>query len=191
MEHLGLLEDSQGGFRPGLQMQTSILKLTYAIEEARRSKAVTLEHGSRCALRAARQHGCKLLGGPSKDSLSPSLFVFFLNLCLRHLGTAGVGVVHACGVCRNAACFTDDLALMATSIRDMNKLLAKVSEFAAWAGMELCVHKCKVASYDFGKQVELNTRLVRYNGQRLSPLSAEEAVRYLGLRLTVTGDTSA
>eukprot|EP00961_Rhodomonas_salina_P142314 1916562-Rhodomonas_salina.2 len=38
MEHLGLLEDSQGGFRPGLQTQTSILKLTYAIEEARQCK---------------------------------------------------------------------------------------------------------------------------------------------------------
>eukprot|EP00961_Rhodomonas_salina_P059466 798678-Rhodomonas_salina.1 len=38
MEHIGLLEDSQGGFRPGLQTQTSILKLTYAIEEARRRK---------------------------------------------------------------------------------------------------------------------------------------------------------
>eukprot|EP00961_Rhodomonas_salina_P105349 1418703-Rhodomonas_salina.1 len=38
MEHLGLLEDSQGGFQPGLQTQTSILKLTYAIEEARRCK---------------------------------------------------------------------------------------------------------------------------------------------------------
>ena len=73
----------------------------------------------------------------------------------------------------------------------MNKLLAKVSEFAAWAGMELCVHKCEVAAYDFGRQTELNTRKVRYNGQRLSHLSAQDAVRYLGLRLTVTGDTSA
>eukprot|EP00961_Rhodomonas_salina_P030957 416490-Rhodomonas_salina.1 len=37
MEHLGLLEDSQGGFRPALQTQTSILKLTYAVEEASRT----------------------------------------------------------------------------------------------------------------------------------------------------------
>eukprot|EP00961_Rhodomonas_salina_P235182 3178913-Rhodomonas_salina.4 len=38
MEHLGLLEASQGCFRPRLQTQTSILKLTYAIEEARHTK---------------------------------------------------------------------------------------------------------------------------------------------------------
>eukprot|EP00961_Rhodomonas_salina_P235181 3178913-Rhodomonas_salina.3 len=80
---------------------------------------------------------------------------------------------------------------MAKSICDMNKLLAKVLEIAAWAGMELCVHKCEVAAYDFGKQTELNTRKVRYNGQRLVHLSAGAAVCYLGLRLTVQGDTSA
>eukprot|EP00961_Rhodomonas_salina_P189778 2560360-Rhodomonas_salina.1 len=57
--------------------------------------------------------------------------------------------------------------------------------------MELCVHKCEVAAYDFGKQAELNTHKVRYNGQRLAHLSADAAVRYLGLRLTVQGDTLA
>eukprot|EP00961_Rhodomonas_salina_P128087 1726420-Rhodomonas_salina.1 len=57
--------------------------------------------------------------------------------------------------------------------------------------MDLCVHKCEIAAYDFGKQAELNTRKVRYNGQRLSHLPAEAAVRYLGLRLNVMGDTSA
>eukprot|EP00961_Rhodomonas_salina_P046899 629524-Rhodomonas_salina.3 len=99
-------------------------------------------------------------GSPQGDSLSPSLFVFFLNLCLRHLGTAGVGFVHACGVNRNATYFADDLALIATSLSDMNKLLAKVSEFAAWAGMDLCVHKCEVAAFDFRTQRDLNTRKV-------------------------------
>eukprot|EP00961_Rhodomonas_salina_P027576 372724-Rhodomonas_salina.1 len=38
MEHLGLLEGSQGGFRPGMQTQTSIVKLVYAIDEARQRK---------------------------------------------------------------------------------------------------------------------------------------------------------
>eukprot|EP00961_Rhodomonas_salina_P056195 755026-Rhodomonas_salina.1 len=57
--------------------------------------------------------------------------------------------------------------------------------------MELCVHKCEVAAYDFRTESELNTRRVPYNGQRLTPLSAEQAVRYLGLRLSVQGNTSA
>eukprot|EP00961_Rhodomonas_salina_P267952 3620476-Rhodomonas_salina.2 len=129
-------------------------------------------------------------GSPQGDSLSPSLFVFFLNLRLHHLGTAGVGITHACGVLQNSTCFADDLALLATSIRDMNKLLAKVSEFAAWAGMELCVHKCEVAAYDFGTQTELNTHKIQYNGQRLAHLSADAEVQYLWLCLTITGDTS-
>lgn len=73
----------------------------------------------------------------------------------------------------------------------MNKLLAKVSEFTAWAGMELCVHKCEVAAYDFGMQTELYTCKVCYNWQRLAHLLADAAVRFLWLSLTVTGDTSA
>eukprot|EP00961_Rhodomonas_salina_P113950 1532657-Rhodomonas_salina.2 len=38
MEHLGMLELAQGGFRPGMQTQASILLLQYAIEEARATK---------------------------------------------------------------------------------------------------------------------------------------------------------
>eukprot|EP00961_Rhodomonas_salina_P212046 2863151-Rhodomonas_salina.1 len=82
MEHLGLLEASQGGFRPGLQTQTSILKLTYDIEEARRRKGtfvvamldwtstsfadVTREPGSQSALQVGKQRECKSLGDPLK-----------------------------------------------------------------------------------------------------------------------------
>eukprot|EP00961_Rhodomonas_salina_P025445 343064-Rhodomonas_salina.1 len=56
---------------------------------------------------------------------------------------------------------------------------------------ELCIHKCEVAAYDFRTNSEINTRRVRYNGQLLAHLSADQAVRYLGLRLNVQGDTSA
>eukprot|EP00961_Rhodomonas_salina_P154827 2085573-Rhodomonas_salina.1 len=156
MEHLGLLEDSQGCFRPGMQTQTSIVKLVYAIEEARRTKghivvafldwfwafdSVDLgrlyllfeqmgmhsadvdllrqcHSGAWVTVRTPFGETARvqvMLGSPQGDSLSPSLFVFFLNLCLRHLGTSGVGFVHGCGVRLNATCFADDLALLATS----------------------------------------------------------------------------
>ena len=83
-------------------------------------------------------------GTPQGDALSPTLFIFFLNLCLRHLNDAGVGFTHACGVRRNNTTFADDICIVGTAAKDMNKLLTKVAEFAEWAGMDLCVFKCEV-----------------------------------------------
>eukprot|EP00961_Rhodomonas_salina_P046320 621716-Rhodomonas_salina.1 len=37
MEHRGMIETSQGGFRPGMETQTSTVKVNYTIEEVRRN----------------------------------------------------------------------------------------------------------------------------------------------------------
>lgn len=81
------------------------------------------------------------------------------------------------------------IIIMTTNRKDMNSILNKVHEFARWAGMELCVHKCEVAGYDFRTGRELSTRKIRYNCQRMPNLTATTAVRYLGLRLDITGST--
>mmetsp|Transcript_61028 Transcript_61028/g.125832 ORF Transcript_61028/g.125832 Transcript_61028/m.125832 type:complete len:226 (-) Transcript_61028:1159-1836(-) len=64
-------------------------------------------------------------GTPQGDALSPSLFIFFINLMLRHLSAAGVGFVHKVGVKRNNCTFADDVCLIAENVEDMNKLLLK------------------------------------------------------------------
>eukprot|EP00961_Rhodomonas_salina_P212519 2870175-Rhodomonas_salina.1 len=42
-------------------------------------------------------------GSPQGDMLSPSIFAFFMNLCLRLLDDARVGFTHACGIQRSHA----------------------------------------------------------------------------------------
>ena len=128
-------------------------------------------------------------GTPQGDALSPSLFNFFLNLCLRHLNDTGVGYTHACGVRRNNTTFADDICLLATSVEDMNRLLARVASFAEWAGMELCIPKCEVTAYNFRSKSELATHRIVYfdrpgaTGKNLTRLAPEEAFKYLGIRL--------
>eukprot|EP00961_Rhodomonas_salina_P254835 3444198-Rhodomonas_salina.1 len=106
---------------------------------------------------------------------------------------AGVGFHHANCFARAAACFADNLALITGSVKDMNKLLAKVRKFADWAGMDMCTHKCEVACFDFSTNQEIPTRELKkvlYGNHPLPRLPAAEAVRYLSLCLNIQGNTS-
>jgi len=129
-------------------------------------------------------------GTPQGDALSPSLFVFFMNLCLRHLAGAGVGFVHRCGVKRNNCTFADDVCLIAESIEDMNKLLARVHDFCEWSGMALCLCKCEATGFNFKTEEEENTDRLTLNGATMTPLSARQAFKYLGVRMSLTGSTA-
>lgn len=55
-------------------------------------------------------------GTPQGSALSPSIFVLFLNLCLRLLADVGRGCMHACGIRRHTLWFLDDLALVSMGI---------------------------------------------------------------------------
>jgi len=232
MEHSGILESTQEGFRPNRQTRQPISKLQYVIQETRRDKgklyiayldwfsaftSVSLHkmyhlmellgmHRADIELIRGAQRGTwtkvstaygdtakipTTRGTPQGDTLSPSLFCFFINLCLRHLLDAGVGHVHKCGVKRNATCFADDVALIAHSVADMNVLLARVQDFARWSNMDLCLLKCEVTGYNFETGKEEETSAIRIQGKQLKKLSSDSCYKYLGLRLAITGSTKA
>eukprot|EP00961_Rhodomonas_salina_P169238 2280508-Rhodomonas_salina.1 len=60
--------------------------------------------------------------------------------------------------------------------------------------MSMCIHKCEVAGFDFNTGQELPQsalKLVRYGPDTIPRLAADVAVRYLGLRLNIKGETQA
>ena len=101
-------------------------------------------------------------GTPQGDTLSPTLFDFFVNACLRMIESAGVGFTHACGVRRNHCCFADDIALTTTSVADMNALLQRISTFSEWSGMRLNLNKCEVSGYNFATKKGEPTHTIQY-----------------------------
>eukprot|EP00961_Rhodomonas_salina_P145085 1952872-Rhodomonas_salina.1 len=126
-------------------------------------------------------------GSQQGDCLSQSLFVFFVNLCLRHLEGTGVGFTHQCGLRRNTTCFADDVALCTSSVEDMQVLLDCVKEFCYWSG----VAKCEVTGYDFGTRTEIPTNALTFGTASLTRLSPHTAFKYLGLQMSLTGSTRA
>eukprot|EP00961_Rhodomonas_salina_P034189 460175-Rhodomonas_salina.1 len=132
-------------------------------------------------------------GSQQGDTLSPSIFPYFINLCLCLLDKAGVGYEHQCRVRRTHTAFVDDIALVTTSAAaDMNSLIKQVSIFSEWSCMDLCVPKCKATAYDYKTNTELlSVDTLHVGGKLLMPLAANKAFKYLGVSLTTHCDTSA
>jgi len=135
-------------------------------------------------------------GTPQGDSMSPSIFNLFINLALRHLMSLGVNFQHNCGIKRNHAAFADDMALVTTSVKDMNVLLAGLHEFSIWSGMDLCVLKCRATGHDFATGQNRPTTSIRYGitaqrpqGDEIPNLKSDVAFKYLGLRVALNGST--
>jgi len=128
-------------------------------------------------------------GTPQGDTLSPTLFSMFINVCLRSLARNGVGFEHACGVRGNASAFADDIALMTNTVKDMNILLERLRTFASWSGMQLNLKKCEVTGFCYQHNRERDTDTIRYDGACLEPLRGSKAFKYLGIRVAANQST--
>eukprot|EP00961_Rhodomonas_salina_P125107 1685775-Rhodomonas_salina.3 len=73
----------------------------------------------------------------------------------------------------------------------MNVLLEQLRLFSEWSGMDLCVLKCEATAYHYGTKTELSVDSLHIGDKRLTLLPASSAYKYLGVRMTVHGDTSA
>eukprot|EP00961_Rhodomonas_salina_P292754 3933186-Rhodomonas_salina.2 len=57
--------------------------------------------------------------------------------------------------------------------------------------MEMCVLKCEASGFNFGTNTRIKTGTLCLGSQHLTPLSPHAAFKYLGVRLSLTGNTKA
>ena len=94
------------------------------------------------------------------------------------------------------AAYADDLALLLASTdarhtaSQLQDIVHRMGEFCDWAGLEVSALKTEVTGYDFASGKDLLPTM-SYKGGTLPRRPATEPFKYLGMRVSLTGDTSA
>ena len=140
------------------------------------------------------------------DSLSPLLFILFMEPLVRWLQTNDRGYrcmsPSACSPhYANVLAAADDIALLSSNPAHMQLQLDKVHMFAAWSGMQLAPHKCEVSAILWGTHVadkmvsatdwEIIQPILsslRIQGSPMRTLPPDKPFKYLGVLLTLTMD---
>ena len=124
-------------------------------------------------------------GAKQGDKLSPLLFSLVFNALLLALKKAGVGHRTVQGLRPSSRGFADDLAILTGSASAMNRALQVVADFCRWSGMRLNLTKSVITAWDYSSKRDLPTDLIRFEGQPLVNLRAEDHFRYLGVRASL------
>ena len=151
-------------------------------------------------------------GNIQGDSLSPFLFLIYIEPLLRWLQVGGRGYMFGCldkdptervkNALSNAA-FADDLSILTSKISDLHAQAGKLSEYSDWARMHVNNGKTTVSGVLYrnvqtkqsGTQeamvsairAQLNNQ-VFVQGQSVAYLDPRAPFRYLGAWLTATLD---
>ena len=123
--------------------------------------------------------------------LSPILGGLMVNTMLRWIESQGGGVSHPSGVETNILAFADDTTLTTEGVRQMEKLLQRVHEFCEWAGVRINLNKSEITGYDFRRNSPIFVGGLKIGTGNPKYISPHTPFRYLGIRLTVTGDLRA
>ena len=146
------------------------------------------------------------------DTLSPLLFLLYIEPLLRHLHVGGRGYrfgalttqendeMHLAG-----AAYADDLTAMTRNVEDMQIQCNKITEYCKWARLQVNANKCAVTaglfqlwkqeqSGNWDKDVRVFHQLsgkIKLLGTPLPALLAGETYTYLGMPLCMTLDWTA
>ena len=148
------------------------------------------------------------------DTLSPLLFLIFIDPLLRWLRVGGRGYkfqsiktehereTHSVA----ASCYADDLAAATTCAEDMHIQCGKVEAYARWGGMGVNVDKCAVSAILHGharadaslgtptskcyraKVQRMTQGQFKIDGKAIPVLLPTQAYKYLGVHITLTLD---
>ena len=125
------------------------------------------------------------------DTLSPYLFIIFLEPLLRWLQQGNNGYIFGTSkVKSSSAAYADDLAAIANKLESLQIQLNKLDKFCAWAGMDLGIPKCAVTGCPNKSKllpVTFKTLIqatnINYRHQPLPVLNQYEPYTYLIINL--------
>ena len=84
-------------------------------------------------------------GTIQRDTLSPYLFIIFLEPLLRWLQQGDNGYTFGTSKVKiSSAAYANDLAAIANKLRSLQTQLNKLDKFCEWAGMDLAIPKCAI-----------------------------------------------
>jgi hypothetical protein len=125
------------------------------------------------------------------DTLSPYLFIIFLEPLLRWLQRGNYGYTFETSqttLC--SAAYADDLAAISNNLSSLQHQLNKIDKFCEWAGMDLGIPKCaitgcpnktKLSPQNFKSHIQSTN--INFRNQPLPILSQHEPYVYLGINL--------
>ena len=129
------------------------------------------------------------------DPLSPFLFNLVLDICLGQLGPLSGAPLRNKGTRVSHLAFADDVVLLATNGRNLQRLLAKYTSSLARIGLKVNAAKCNsykaVVTRDRNgsKWVISPSPCLNINGEEIPPLARGDLYRYLGVHVGVDRKT--
>jgi hypothetical protein len=125
------------------------------------------------------------------DTLSPYLFIIFLEPLLRWLEGGNLGYkLQTSQYTLNSATYADDLAIITSDIKHIQPQINKIDKFCQWAGMELGIPKCAITGCPNNKPMPTTTfkayiqsHNIKYRNQPIPVLHQNEPYVYLGIQL--------
>jgi hypothetical protein len=125
------------------------------------------------------------------DTLSPYLFIIFLEPLLRWLERGNLGyILKTSQYTLNLAAYADDLAIITSDIKHIQPQINKIDKFCQWVGMELGIPKCAITGCPNNKPMPAATfkayvqsHNIKYRNQPILVLHQNEPYVYLGIQL--------
>jgi hypothetical protein len=125
------------------------------------------------------------------DTLSPYLFIIFLEPLLRWLKRGNLGYkLQTSQYTLNSVAYADDLAIITSDIKHIQPQINKIDKFCQWAGMELGIPKCAITGCPNIKPMPtatfkayIQSHNIKYRNQPISVLHQNEPYVYLGIQL--------
>ncbi len=84
--------------------------------------------------------------------------------------------------------FVDDIFCATRTAGEMQTLVCKEEAFSVWTGIDIHVKNSEITAYDFGRNCPLETDPIRLLGSAFTKLPPDQPFKFLGVRLTLTGD---